>query len=81
MKVRSTHDKLHLTLDRAEALALENLLGHLVGSTARMCPWYDEIANALEGENGILRHTTISKAIEDAGLPRLHRVTEVLQGT
>jgi hypothetical protein len=77
MKVRSTADKLHLTLDRDEALALEHLLGSLTGEQARRTPWYDEIADALEGPSGILRHTTIHKAIEDAGLPYLRLEAEV----
>jgi hypothetical protein len=75
MKVRSTHDKLHLTLDRAEALALMAVIGRATGSVARTLPSYDQIADALEADDGMLRHTTIHKAINDAELanqiPRL----------
>lgn len=69
MKARSTPDKLHLTLDRDEALALMSVLGVLHGETARRLPWYDQIADALEVTNGILRHTTISEAVRHANFP------------
>src|SRR5687767_7248985 len=68
MTARSTANKLHLTLDRDEALGLMAVLGNLRGKAARVAPSYDEIADALEAPNGILRHTTISKAMQDAGL-------------
>ena len=75
MKARSTHDKLHLTLDRNEALALENILGALSGPIVETIPgWYDDIADALESTGGILQHTTIYKAIQDAGMPYLNLV-------
>lgn len=69
MKARCTSKSLVLTLDRDEAVRLEWVLGRLAGIPARELPWYDEIADTLEGPDGLLRHTTISKAVDDAGLP------------
>ena len=56
-----------LELSLTEAVRLEALLGSLVGGPARLVPWYDQIADALEAK---LLPSTISEAVERAGIPR-----------